>query len=80
MKLINEVFIGSLSGKTEEEQKEIIEKFRENNRHDKIKISISPKEVSKELLKKLKSYNVSTIELEVQSTNRIYTKKMWIHI
>ncbi len=80
MKIINEVFIGSLSGKTEEEQKEIIEKFRENNRHDKIKISISPKEVNKELLKKLKSYNVSTIELEVQSTNRIHTKKMWIYI
>lgn len=80
MKLINEVFIGSLTGKTEKEQKEILEKFREENRKDNIKISILPNLVSKEFLKMLKGYNVTAVELEVHSTNRIYIKKVRIYI
>ncbi len=75
MKLINEIFIGSLTGKTEKEQKKVLDDFRENNRRDKIKISILPNLVSKEFLKMLKPYNVSTVELEVQSTNGYILKK-----
>ena len=75
MKIINEVFIGSLTGKNEEEQKQMLDKFREENRHDKIKVSITPNIVNKQILKMLKLYNVSTIELEVQSTNDYILKK-----
>lgn len=75
MKIISEIFIGSLTGKTELEQRNILEKFREDNRHDKIKVAIVPNEVTKELLKMLKGYGVSTIELEVQSTNSYILKK-----
>ena len=76
MKLINEVFIGSFTGKTEKEQKNILEEFRDKNIHDKLKISISPNLVNKELIKMLKQYNVDTVELEVQTTSRIYIKKV----
>ena len=76
MKLINEVFIGSFTGKTEKEQKNILEEFRDKNIHDKIKISISPNLVNKELIKMLKQYNVDTVELEVQTTSRIHIKKV----
>ena len=80
MKLITEVFIGSLTGKTEKEQKEILEKFREDNRKDNIKISILPNLVTKEFLKMLKGYRVTAIELEVQSTNGYILKKCgYIH-
>ena len=75
MEIINEVFIGSLTGKTETERQNILDKFREENRKDKIKISIVPNEVNKELLRMLKCYNVSTIELEIQSTNSYILKK-----
>ena len=73
--IINEIFIGSFTGKTEKEQKEILEKFREDNIHDTIKISIIPTLVYKEFLKMLKKYNVTTVELEVQSTNGYIIKK-----
>lgn len=75
MKLINEVFIGSLTGKSESEQREFLEKFREENRKDKVKISIAPDLVNKEFLKMLKSFNINAIELEIQSTNGYILKK-----
>lgn len=75
MKLINEVFIGSLTGKSEIEQRNMIESFKEKNRHDKIKVSIAPDLVSKELIKMLKEYNIMAVELEVQSTNSYILKK-----
>lgn len=75
MKLINEVFIGSITGKTKEEQKNMLDEFRENNRRDNIKVSIMPDLVNKELLKMLKGYNVTAIELEVQSTNGYIIKR-----
>ncbi|MDE5830721.1 MAG: radical SAM protein [Clostridia bacterium] len=75
MKLINEVFIGSLTGKSELEQRNILEKFREDNRHDKVKVAIIPNEVNKEFLKMLKEYDVGAVELEVQSTNSYILKK-----
>ena len=75
MKLINEVFIGSLTGKTEIEQRNMIEKFREKNRHDKIKVSIAPNLIDKGMLKMLKEYGATTVELEVQSTNSYILKK-----
>jgi len=75
MQIVNEIYIGSLTGKTENEQKEILEKFREDNRKDKIKISIEPNLVNKGLIKMLKQYGISTIELEIQSTNGYILKK-----
>lgn len=79
MKLINEIFVGSLTGKTEKEQKNILDKIREKNPHDKIKISISPNLVNKEFIKMLKEYKVDAVELEAQSTSRIHIKKMWLY-
>lgn len=80
MKLINEIYIGSLTGKSIEEQKEILEKFRETNTKDKIKISIEPQLINKILIKMLKEYNVTGIELEVQSTNGYILKRCgYIH-
>lgn len=75
MKLINEIFIGSLTGKTEKEQKEFLSKFRDENRKDKIKISIIPNLVTKDLIKMLKTYGVTAIELEIQSTNGYILRK-----
>lgn len=75
MKLINEVFIGSLTGKSENEQKEFLKKYREDNRKEKIKISIVPNLVDKEFIKMIKSFNVTAVELEVQSTNDYILKK-----
>lgn len=75
MQLITEIFIGSLTGMTEEEQIQMLEKFRETNHKDKMKISIEPDLLTKELIKKIKKYDISTIELEVQSTNGYILKK-----
>lgn len=75
MKLINEIYIGSLTGKSIEEQREILEKFRETNTKDKIKISIEPQLIDKTLIKMLKGYNVTGIELEAQSTNGYILKR-----
>lgn len=75
MQLVNEIYIGSLTGKTETEQKEMLEDFKENNKKDKIKISTSPELINKELIKMLKQYRVSTIELEIQSTNGYILKR-----
>lgn len=75
MKMVNEVFIGSLTGMSENEQKGFLRDFREENRKDKIKISIVPNLVDKEFIKILKSYNVTAVELEVQSTNGYILKK-----
>ncbi len=75
MKLINEVFIGSLSKKTELEQRNILEKFREDDRKSRLKVAIIPNEVTKEFLKMLKEFDVSTVELEIQSTNSYILKK-----
>lgn len=75
MQIISEVYLGSLTGKTEEEQKELLEKFREENRKDKIKISITPNLVEKKQIKMLKEYGVTKVELEIQSTNGYILKK-----
>lgn len=72
MKLDSEIFIGSITGVSTKEQEKILEEANrniKNKRFSKIKLSVSPNLVNKELLKILKKYNVSTIELEVQSTN-----------
>lgn len=78
MKLDSEIFIGSITGVSIKEQEKILEEANrdiKNKRFSKIKLSISPNLVDKELLKMLKKYNVSTIELEVQSTNDYILKK-----
>lgn len=75
MKLITEKYIGSMTGKTEEEQIQMLETFREKDRGNKIKISIQPELVNKELLKTFKAYGVTTIELEVQSANSYILKR-----
>ena len=73
--MINEIFIGSISGKTREEQMKMIQDFKEDNKKDKIKVSVLPDLVDKDLLKMLKEHGVSAIELEVQSTNGYIIKK-----
>lgn len=75
MQIITEIYLGSFTGKTLEEQKKILQEFREDNRKDKIKISITPELVNKEQIKMLKNYGLSTIELEIQSTNGYILKK-----
>jgi len=65
MKLINEVFIGSLTGKSENEQKEFLKKYREDNRKEKIKISIVPNLVDKEFIKILKQTGIIEIMNEI---------------
>ncbi len=72
MKQGNEIFIGSITGITKEDVVKLLEKTNKdisNKRFNTIKLSIAPNAVDKELIKMLKKYNVSTIELEVQSTN-----------
>lgn len=75
MKIINEVFIGSFTGKTEKEQRKVLEDFKENNKNDKIKVSIIPNLVDKTFLKMLKEFEVNCIELEIHSTNGYILKK-----
>jgi len=43
--IINEIFIGSFTEKTEEEQKEILEKFREDNIHEKNVVIVIQKKI-----------------------------------
>ena len=78
MKITNEVFIGSITGLSEKEQIEMLEKANKDikDKKDKtIKVAISPNLVNKELLKTLKQYKVSTIEIEAQSMNDYILKK-----
>lgn len=75
MQLIGERYIGSLTGKTEEEQRQVLEQFREKNKEDNIKISIVPNLVDKKFIKMLKEYKVTQIELEIQSTNEYILKR-----
>lgn len=72
MKEENELFIGSLTGITQKKQEEILKKANKeikNKRFNRLKVAVSPNLVNKEFLKMLKKHNVSTLELEVQSTN-----------
>ncbi len=78
MKIVNEMFAGSLTGISSKEQEKFLEKANkeiENKRFNKLKIAISPNLVNKDTLKMLKKYNVSTVELEVQSTNDYILKR-----
>lgn len=78
MKTLVELFIGSLTGHSRKEQEEMLEEANRDirtKRFKTLKISISPNLVDKEFLKMLKRYNVSTVELEVQSTNDYILKK-----
>ncbi len=72
MKAGSEIFIGSITGLTKENIIKLLEETNRDilhKRFNKIKLSIAPNAVDKELVKMLKKYNVSTIELETQSTN-----------
>ena len=78
MKVTNEIFIGSITGLSDKEQNEILEKAEKDIKDRKtktMKVAISPSLVNKELLKKLKKYKVSTIEIEAQSMNDYILKK-----
>lgn len=75
MQLVNEIFVGSLTGKTEKEQLFILEKARDLHKNDKLKVAVSPNIISKNFLKMLKNYNVNIIELEVHSANTYILKK-----
>lgn len=73
-----ELFVGSLTAHTTKEQESILEEGNREirtKRFKSLKVSVSPNLVDKELLKTLKKYNVSTVELEAQSTNDYILKK-----
>ena len=77
MKTNSEHFVGSLTT-DEEKQEQILEnahKYIETEKADSLKISVEPQYITKEFIKKLKKYNVKTVELEVQSTNEYILKK-----
>lgn len=78
MKTEFELFIGSITKATEEKLEEMLQDGNREirtRRFKSLKVSITPDKVNKELLKKLKKNNVSTIELEVQSTNDYILRK-----
>ncbi len=75
MKIVNNIFVGSLTGKTEKEQKKLLDKFVEENKKAKLKAAVSPNLVNKDFIKMVKKYNVDEIELEVQSTNSYILKR-----
>ena len=65
-------FGGSFTGIDEEIQEELLQAANEYIKEKKVKairISTRPDYIDKEILKRLKKYNVKTIELGVQSTN-----------
>lgn len=53
----------------------MLEKARELHRKSNLKVAVSPSIVNKELLKMLKSYGVTAIELEALSTNGYILKR-----
>ena len=71
-------FGGSFTGIEEEIQNELLEATNEyikQGKVDNIRISTRPDYINKEILKRLKKYNVKTIELGVQSANDYILKK-----
>ena len=71
-------FGGSFTGIDEEIQNELLEAANEFIKEKKVKsirISTRPDYINKEILKRLKKYNVKTIELGVQSTNNYILEK-----
>jgi len=73
-----ELYIGSLTKHSKKEQEEMLEEGNRDirtKRFKTLKVAVAPNLIDKELLKMLKKYNVSTIELEVQSTNDYILRK-----
>lgn len=73
-----ELFIGSLTKHSRKEQEEMLEDGNREirtKRFKTLKISVSPNLIDKELIKMLKKYKVSIIELEVHSTNDYILRK-----
>lgn len=71
-------FGGSFTGIEEDLQEELLSvasKYVENRKVDSIRISTRPDYIDKKILKRLKKYNVKTIELGVQSSNDYILKK-----
>jgi len=71
-------FGGSFTGISVEKQNELLEaanEFIKDGKVGSIRISTRPDYIDKETLKRLKKYNVKTIELGVQSANNYILKK-----
>ena len=71
-------FGGSFTGIEEDLQEELLSvasKYVEDGKVDSIRISTRPDYIDKKILKRLKKYNVKTIELGVQSSNDYILKK-----
>lgn len=78
MKEENEKFIGSITGLSKKELEETLydaNRDIKNRRFNRLRIAIAPNLVDKEIIKLLKKNNVSTIELEIQSTNDYILKR-----
>ena len=71
-------FGGSFTGIEEKKQNELLEaanEYIDAGQVDSIRISTRPDYINKKILKRLKKYNVKTIELGVQSTNDYILRK-----
>ena len=71
-------FGGSFTAIESEKQEELLQvayEYVENGKVDSIRISTRPDYINKEILKRLKKYNVKTIELGVQSANDYILKR-----
>ena len=71
-------FGGSFTAIEPEKQEELLQvayEYIENGKVDSIRISTRPDYINKEILKRLKKYNVKTIELGVQSANDYILKR-----
>ena len=71
-------FGGSFTAISEELQNDFLEvanEYIKQKKVDSIRISTRPDYISKDILKRLKKYNVRTIELGVQSSNDYILKK-----
>ena len=78
MEKLGEVFAGSLTQLPKSEYEDFLKKANKDmteKRFNRIKIAIAPHLIEKQLLKILKEYNVSTIEIEAQSTNDYILKR-----
>lgn len=70
-------FGGSFTAIDEEYQNSLLEmakEYKENGKVDGIRISTRPDKISKSILKRLKKYGVTTIELGIQSSNNYILK------
>ena len=79
----SESFVGSLTSLDKSEYEDFLKNANQEikqKRFNRLKVAIAPNLIDKELLKIFKEYNVSTVEIEAQSTSDYILKKLRIYI